>query len=103
MGRALQLPVPVLLLVLTLAPRSALAKQRDSTQQPAESSAGLRRLSLEQLMDVEVTSVSRRAEPLAHTASAIQVITAEDIARSGATTLPEALRLAGNLQVTQVD
>src|SRR5207248_5911145 len=37
------------------------------------------------------------------TASAIQVITAEDIMRSGATSLPEALRLATNLEVAQID
>jgi iron complex outermembrane receptor protein len=60
-------------------------------------------LSLEQLMDVEVTSVSRHAERLSASASAIQVVTGDDIRRSGATSLPEALRLAPNLQVAQVN
>ncbi|HEU0038761.1 MAG TPA: hypothetical protein VFR76_05770, partial [Verrucomicrobiae bacterium] len=41
----------------------------------------LKKLSMEQLMDIEVTSVSRRAEKLSETASAIQVITGEDIHR----------------------
>jgi len=63
----------------------------------------LKKLSLEQLMDMDVTSVSRRPEKLSETASAIQVVTGEDIHRSGATSLPEALRLAPNLQVAQVD
>ena len=63
----------------------------------------LRSLSLEELMNVEVISVSRRPERLAEAASAIQIITAEDIRRSGATSLPEALRLAPNLQVAQVN
>jgi len=54
-------------------------------------------------MDIEVTSVSRRPEKLSETASAIQVITQEEIRRSGATRLPEALRLASNLEVAQVD
>lgn len=63
----------------------------------------LKRLSLEELMDIEVTSVSRRAERLSETASAVQVLTAEDIRRSGAATLPEALRLAANLQVAQAN
>ncbi|OLB48470.1 MAG: hypothetical protein AUI08_11185 [Gemmatimonadetes bacterium 13_2_20CM_2_65_7] len=54
-------------------------------------------------MNIEVTSVSRRAERLAQTASAIQVITQEDIRQSGATSLPEALRLAANLQVAQIN
>lgn len=67
------------------------------------SPGALKRLSLEQLMDVEVTSVSRRPEKLSTTASAIQIITGEDIRRSGASSIPEALRLAPNLQVAQVN
>src|SRR3989441_5060182 len=67
------------------------------------STNALKKLSFEELMDIEVTSVSRRPEKLSETASAIQVITQEDIRRSGATSLPEALRLASNLQVAQVD
>jgi iron complex outermembrane receptor protein len=63
----------------------------------------LQNLSLEELMNIQVTSVSRRPEKLTEVASAIQVITAEDIRRSGATTLPEALRLAQNLQVAKVN
>ncbi|MFL5403965.1 MAG: TonB-dependent receptor plug domain-containing protein [Gemmatimonadales bacterium] len=76
-----------------------LAQQPDSALSPAD----LKTLSVEELMNVVVTSVSRRAEPLSHAASAIQVVTQEDIRRSGATSLPEALRLASNLQVAQVD
>jgi iron complex outermembrane recepter protein len=63
----------------------------------------LKKLSLEQLMAIEVSSVSRRPERLSEAASAIQVITREDIRRSGATRLPEALRLATNLEVDQLD
>jgi iron complex outermembrane receptor protein len=65
--------------------------------------AKLKALSIEELMDLEVTSVSRGPEKLSQVASAIQVITQEDIARSGATNVPEALRLATNLQVAQVN
>src|SRR6266851_1099151 len=91
-------PTSLLLLAvaLTIAASPAQAQQRDSLQ-------ALKRLTLDQLMNIEVTSVSRRAERLAQTASAIQVITQEDIRQSGATSLPEALRLAANLQVAQVD
>lgn len=63
----------------------------------------LARLSLEELSMVEVTSVSRRPEALADAAAAIYVISAEDIRRSGATSLPEALRLAPNLNVQRVN
>src|SRR5438105_12585728 len=91
-------PMSLRLLILGLAvpATAARAQQRDSLQ-------ALKRLTLDQLMNIEVTSVSRRAERLAQTASAIQVITQEDIVRSGASSLPEALRLAANLQVSQVD
>ena len=61
----------------------------------------LRDLSLEDLGKLTVTSVSKRPEQLADAASSIFVITHDDIARSGAATLPEILRLAPNLQVTQ--
>src|SRR5690606_25180380 len=63
----------------------------------------LSRLSLEELAQIEVTSVSRRPEPVSAAAAAIYVIDAEDIRRSGATSLPEALRLAPNLQVQRVN
>jgi iron complex outermembrane receptor protein len=61
----------------------------------------LKQLNVEDLMNVEVTSVARHPQKLLGSASAIQVITQEDIRRSGATSIPEALRLADNLQVAQ--
>jgi iron complex outermembrane receptor protein len=65
------------------------------------STSDLKTLSVEDLMNIEVTSVARHPEKLQNAASAIQVITQEDIRRSGATSIPEALRLADNLQVAQ--
>lgn len=65
--------------------------------------ASLQRLSLEELAQVEISSVSKRNERLIEAPAAAFVITAEDIRRSGATTLPEVLRLAPNLQVQQID
>jgi iron complex outermembrane recepter protein len=88
-----------LTLSLLLGPGRAVAQTPDTL-----SGAGaLKRLSLEQLMNIEVTSVSRRPEKLSATASAIQIITGDDIRRSGATNLPEALRLSPNLQVAQAN
>jgi len=72
-------------------------------QQPDSAAQALKQLSIEQLMNLEVTSVSKRPERLSQTASAIQVITQDDLRRSGASSLAEALRLAPNLQVAQVD
>jgi iron complex outermembrane receptor protein len=80
-------------------PNLSLAQTNETLPPPSE----LKKLSVEELMDIEVTSVSKRPEKLSETASAIQVITGEQIRRSGASSLPEALRLAGNLEVAQVD
>lgn len=63
----------------------------------------LKKLSMEELMNLEVTSISMRPEKLTEVASAVQVITGEDIHRSGVTRLPEALRLAANLQMAQAN
>jgi iron complex outermembrane receptor protein len=59
-------------------------------------------LSLEELSNLEVTSVSKVPETLERAPASIYVITHDDILRSGATSLMEALRLAPNLLVTQV-
>ena len=59
-------------------------------------------LSIEELGNIQITSVSRHAERLSDAPASIFVITGEDIRRSGATRLPEALRLAPNLEVARV-
>jgi iron complex outermembrane receptor protein len=63
----------------------------------------LTELSLDELASLRVTSVSKHAERLAEAPASIYVITAEDIRRSGVTSLPEVLRLAPNLQVARID
>lgn len=76
-----------------------LAQESDSLLTPGQ----LKKMSLEELMDIKVTLVSKQTENLNQSPSAVQVITSDDIRRSGAATLPEALRLASNLQVAQID
>ncbi|MEJ7738163.1 MAG: TonB-dependent receptor plug domain-containing protein [Chitinophagaceae bacterium] len=61
----------------------------------------LKALSVEELMNIEVTSVSKVPQKLTEVPSAIQVITNEDMKRSGVTMLPEIIRLASNLQVAR--
>jgi iron complex outermembrane receptor protein len=61
----------------------------------------LKKLSLEELMDLDVTSVAKQPEPYGQAPAAIQVITSEDIQQSGASSIPEALRLADSLDVAQ--
>ncbi|GHA84119.1 TonB-dependent receptor plug domain-containing protein [Cognatilysobacter bugurensis] len=67
---------------------------------PADALLGL---SLEQLGQVEVTATSRRASRLADTPASIYVIHGEQIRAFGIRTLPEALRLAPNLHVAQIN
>jgi len=59
-------------------------------------------LDLDQLMTLEVTSAARKSQKLSETASAVYVITQDDIRRSGATSIPEALRLAPGVQVARI-
>lgn len=71
--------------------------------QIASNSADLTQLSLEDLMNIQVTSVSKKAERLSDTAAAVYVITSDDIRRSGATSIPEALRMVPGLHVAKID
>src|SRR5262249_15467802 len=59
--------------------------------------SALKKLSLEELLDIEVTSVSKTGEPLGRAAAAVAIVTNQDIRRSGATSVPEALRLLPGL------
>jgi iron complex outermembrane receptor protein len=72
------------------------------TQVDMPSAGDLKQLSIEDLMNLQVTSVAKEPQRLLQAAAAIQVITADDIRRSGASSIPEALRLADNLQVAQI-
>src|SRR5664279_4835116 len=59
--------------------------------------------SLEQLMDIEVTSVSKKEQKISRVAAAIHVISQEDIRRSGATNIPDLLRMVPGMDVAQID
>jgi iron complex outermembrane receptor protein len=91
----------LLLIVCACTAPAAFPAAAAQAQTDAASVDALKSLSLEDLTNVVVTSVARHPEKLLQSASAIQVITQEDIRRSGATTLPEVLRLATNLEVAQ--
>ncbi len=69
----------------------------------AQTRSAIAELSIEELARLAVTSVSRVPQSIADAPASIYVITPEDIRRSGAVTLPEALRLAPNLQVAPLD
>src|ERR1700676_3427702 len=73
------------------------------TQLDADSNKPLKELSLEQLGNLEVTTTSKSPEEVWKTAAAIYVLTHEDIERSGATTIAQALRLAPGVEVARID
>lgn len=63
----------------------------------------LTQLSLDELLNIEVTSVSKRAEPLSRAAAAVYVLTGEEIHRSGARSIAEALRLVPGMNVARTN
>jgi iron complex outermembrane receptor protein len=79
--------------VLLLSPEVASANDTPADQ--------IESMSLNDLMQVEVSSVSRKPQTMSNTAAAVYVISAEDIRRSGATSIPEALRYVPGLEVAQ--
>jgi iron complex outermembrane receptor protein len=79
------------------------AAHADGEPQVLAAVSNLADLSLEELSEIRITSVARREQSLLDAAASIYVISGEEIRRIGATSLPEALRLAPNLQVAQID
>jgi len=69
----------------------------------ADAAPDLTAIGLEAVMNLEVSSVSKKAEKLMDAAAAITVLTSDDIRRSGATNIPDLLRLVPGLQVARVD
>src|SRR5438128_6796178 len=87
---------------LCLALQAAGAGAAEPLPKPT-AAADLSHLSIEELANIEISSVSKRPEPLGEAAASVYVITREQIRRYGATSIPEILRLAPNLQVARVD
>src|SRR6202040_2579554 len=70
---------------------------------PQQQTPDLADRSLEDLMNIEVTSVSKKEQKLSQTPAAVFVITQEDIRRSGATNIPDLLRMVPGLDVAQIN
>jgi iron complex outermembrane receptor protein len=83
------------------------AQARAGFTQPAADASGtgadLSAMSLEDLMNIEVTSVSKHKQKVSDAAAAVSVITQDDIENSGLHSIPEALRLAPGLDVARLD
>jgi iron complex outermembrane receptor protein len=106
LGRALALlraALALLALFFSLVISTAVESRADDAQTDQSGSVSLKQLSLEQLGDVEITTVSKDPQQVLKTPAAVFVITQEDIRRSGATSIPEALRLAPGVEVARID
>ncbi len=90
---------PILLTAASIAFARPLLAQDETYHPPAE----LKKLSVEELLDIDVTSVSKYPEKLSEAAAAVAVLTQDDIHTSGFTSIPEVLRLVPGLDVARVD
>lgn len=81
----------------------ALPWPANASQQAGTAATPLKKLTLEQLGDIEVTAVKKEPEEIWRTPAAIYVITREDIRRSGATSVPEVLRRVPGVDVARID
>jgi iron complex outermembrane recepter protein len=94
------------ILSLALLAGAAFGQALPPATQPLSQSSGrqdLSQVSLEDLMNIKVTSVSRKEQKMSEAAAAIFVITQEDIARSGATNIPDLLRMVPGMDVSQIN
>jgi iron complex outermembrane recepter protein len=92
--------LPVLVL---LWPNFATVSWPQTNQRHQPSQSDLKQLTLEELMNLEIISVSKQEQRWGDTPAAIFVITQEDIRRSGVTSIPEALRLAPGVVVNRAN
>src|SRR5260370_678165 len=90
-------------LLLLLGCEAAWGQSSRSQPAPQSSPGDLTQVSIENLMNMEVTSVSKKEQKLSRIASAIFLITQGDIRRSGATNIPDALRMVPGLDVAQIN
>jgi len=89
------------ILLLLLACGVAWGQVPDSEKDPQSPPSDLTKVSIENLMNMEVTSVSKKEQKMSQVAEAIFVITQDDIHHSGATNIPDLLRMAPGMDVTE--
>src|SRR6267143_2554078 len=99
-GRGVIAKILVSMLLLVGLAKNSRAGARQSNP---ETSGQLKKLSLAQLGDLEVTTVSKEPVTVARTPAAIYVLTQEAIRLSGATSIPEVLRLVPGVEVARID
>ena len=95
----------IILCLSLVSGQAAMASESLLPQQPADQGPkqDLGSLGIEDLMNIEVTTASKKAQSLTEVAAAIFVVTAADIQESGATSVPDALRMVPGVQVAQMN
>jgi iron complex outermembrane receptor protein len=88
--------IVLMLKIIMLAPSALCFAFEDQTPE-------LSMLSIEELINIKVTSVMKTSQSLSETPAAIHVLTQEDIRRSGATNIPDLLRIVPGVQVAELD
>ena len=89
--------------ILAMLLGGVIAGGAQSAPPPPASTSDIAELGIEELVNVQITSVAKKEQRLGDAAAAIFVLSGEDLRRSGATTLPDALRLVPGLQVAAID
>ncbi len=92
-----------LLGMLTVCPPGNVSASGPSGADNPQNVPDVTSMSLEDLMNLQVTSVSKRTQKVGDAAAAVFVITQEDIRRSGAASIPDALRMVPGLEVARID
>jgi len=92
-----------IIIIGILATAVSICRADNGTEKTPDAPDRLSAMSIEDLMDVEITSVSKKVESLSDASAAIFVITQEDIRRSGVTSIPEVLRMVPGLEVARID
>ncbi|HEX5057357.1 MAG TPA: TonB-dependent receptor [Gammaproteobacteria bacterium] len=92
-----------MLAVIACNPVPALAHEEAHDTMLAQMDIDITQLSIEDLLNLKITSLSKKTESATRVPAAVYVLTAEDIRRSGVTSIPEALRLVPGMDVARVD
>src|SRR2546429_587189 len=95
--------VPAIAMAAFLLITSTTTAAEPDAVQPSATAKGPTELSLEDLVNITVTSVSKKATRLEDSPAAVAVITQDDIRRLGVTSIPEALRMSPGLDVARIN
>lgn len=95
--------VSILLAMVVSGSTAAFAQAMNTNGMLANLDIDITQLSIEDLLNLKITSVSKKSQSITRAPAAVHVLTAEDIRRSGVTSIPEALRLVPGIQVARID